>query len=86
MRKTTIKTSVTYTCVNALLYIDETNELREVNFDIPATAKTPKGVEKLVSDYIGDDAKLVKVISADKMQVWYELDRETFLQFAKVVG
>ena len=86
MRKTTIKTSVTYTCVEALLYIDEVNELRQVNFEIPATAKTEKGVEKLVSDYIGEDAKLVKVISADKKQVWYELDRETFMQFAKVVG
>ena len=82
MRKTTIKTQVTFTDIVAIGFNTDSNKLEDITITIPATAKTEKGIEKLVQENVRDNIKIVKIVSYNKFSVWYEMDRETFLKYA----
>lgn len=85
MRKTTIKTQVTFTDINAIGFNTDTNELQDIVITVPTTAKTEKGIEKLAQENVEDNIKVVKVVSYHKFSVWYEMDRKTFLAYASIV-
>lgn len=84
MRNTTIKTSVTYSNITATIYNTETKEVKEIVLNIPATAKTTKGIEKIILEEM-PQVKVLEIAKVDKCQKWYELDRETFMKYAKEV-
>ncbi len=86
MRNTTIKTSVTYSIITAMVFNTTSKEVfNKWTETIPATAKTEKGYEKLLQDFLGDDFKILDIENVEKVQKWYEMDRETFLKNAKEV-
>ena len=85
MRKTTIKTQVTFTDISVIAFNSNTNELEQLVVTCDATAKTEKGIEKLAQNYVDECYKIVKVASHTKYSITYEMDRNLFMKYATQV-
>lgn len=85
MRKTTIKTQVTFTSIDMVAFNMDTIQLENLVVEVPATAKTEKGIEKLAQQYIDECYKVVKINASYKFTETYEMERNFFMEHAKKV-
>ena len=78
-----VKTTITETVGNAMVFDSDTNEVKEQDFSIKASFKTADGMEKVVREFFNSlGLSLIKIDHCERVKVTYSIPIETFMEYA----
>lgn len=78
-----VKTTITETVGEAMVFDSDSNTVVNQPFSIKASFKTEDGMEKVIRDFFkGFNMSLIKINHCERVKVTYSIPIDTFMEYA----